>query len=104
MLPGPATAPGTARYAARFRAHQQVGFFRKAQSLTVSNIGIGTYLGNMDQATDQNYADAVGAALTAGVNFIDTSLNYRNQRSERSASASRRGSSADQSNAASYAR
>ncbi|HXA68605.1 MAG TPA: aldo/keto reductase, partial [Bryobacteraceae bacterium] len=26
----------------------------------------------------------VGAALAAGVNFIDTSLNYRNQRSERS--------------------
>ena len=84
MLPGRATAPGTARYAARFRAHQQVGFFRDAQSLTVSSIGIGTYLGNLDQATDRGYADAAGAALTAGVNFIDTSLNYRNQRSEQS--------------------
>jgi aryl-alcohol dehydrogenase-like predicted oxidoreductase len=38
----------------------------------------------MDQATDRRYAEAVGAALSAGVNFIDTSLNYRNQRSERS--------------------
>jgi aryl-alcohol dehydrogenase-like predicted oxidoreductase len=37
----------------------------------------------MNEATDRGYAEAVGAALSAGVNFIDTSLNYRNQRSER---------------------
>jgi aryl-alcohol dehydrogenase-like predicted oxidoreductase len=84
MLPGHATGAATARYAARFHAHQQVGFYRTAQLLTVSNIGIGTYLGEMDEATDRGYAEAVGAALAAGVNFIDTSLNYRNQRSERS--------------------
>jgi aryl-alcohol dehydrogenase-like predicted oxidoreductase len=84
MLPGHATAAATARYAGRFRAHQKVGFYRTAQLLTVSNVGIGTYLGEMDEATDRGYAEAVGAALAAGVNFIDTSLNYRNQRSERS--------------------
>jgi aryl-alcohol dehydrogenase-like predicted oxidoreductase len=84
MLPGHTTAPSTASYAARFPTHQAVGFYRDAQSLTVSNIGIGTYLGEMDEATDRGYSEAVGAALSAGVNFIDTSLNYRNQRSERS--------------------
>lgn len=84
MLSGHATDPGTARYAARFPTHQTVGFYRNAQSLTVCNIGIGTYLGELDQATDQGYAEAVGTALSAGINFIDTSLNYRNQRSERS--------------------
>jgi aryl-alcohol dehydrogenase-like predicted oxidoreductase len=84
MLPGRATPHSTARYAGRFHAHQEVGFYRTAQSLTVSNIGIGTYLGEMDEATDRGYAEAAGAALAAGVNFIDTSLNYRNQRSERS--------------------
>jgi len=84
MLLGHATDHGTARYAARFPTHQTVGFYRNAQSLTVCNIGIGTYLGELDNATDQGYAEAVGTALSAGVNFIDTSLNYRNQRSERS--------------------
>jgi len=84
MLPGRASTPATARYAARFPTHQDVGFYRDAQSLTISNIGIGTYLGELDQTTDQGYAEAVGKALSAGVNFIDTSLNYRNQRSERS--------------------
>src|SRR5579864_1007325 len=84
MLPGRANTPATAQYAGRFSAHRNVGFYRVTQSLTVSNIGIGSYLGEMDQATDRGYVDAVGAALHAGVNFIDTSLNYRNQRSERS--------------------
>jgi aryl-alcohol dehydrogenase-like predicted oxidoreductase len=84
MLPGRATALATAGYTGRFRAHQDVGFYRTAQLLTVSNIGIGTYLGEMNEATDRGYAEAVGAALSGGVNFIDTSLNYRNQRSERS--------------------
>src|ERR1700682_6368083 len=84
MLRGHATAPATARYASRFPDQQAVAFYRDAQSLTVSNIGIGTYLGEMDDATDRGYAEAVGAAVSAGVNFIDTSLNYRNQRSERS--------------------
>jgi aryl-alcohol dehydrogenase-like predicted oxidoreductase len=84
MLPGHATASATARYAQRFCAQQAAGFYRDAQSLTVCNIGIGTYLGEMDQATDQGYTGAVEAALASGVNFIDTSLNYRNQRSERS--------------------
>ena len=84
MLPGHATASGTARYAARFPTHQTVGFYRSAQSLTVCNIGIGTYLGELDEATDRGYAESVRAALSDGVNFIDTSLNYRNQRSERS--------------------
>jgi aryl-alcohol dehydrogenase-like predicted oxidoreductase len=83
MLPGRATGAATARYAGRFRAHQEVGFYRAAQLLTVSNIGIGTYLGEMNEATDRGYTQALGVALSAGVNFIDTSLNYRNQRSER---------------------
>ena len=58
--------------------------------MSVSNIGIGTYLGEMDEATDRSYARAVGVALAHGVNFIDTSLNYRNQRSERSIGAALR--------------
>ena len=83
MLPGSATAQATARFAERFPAAKAAGFYRVAQFLTVSNIGIGTYLGEMDEAIDRGYREAVTASLAGGVNFIDTSLNYRNQRSER---------------------
>jgi aryl-alcohol dehydrogenase-like predicted oxidoreductase len=57
-------------------------FYRQAQGLRVSSLGIGTYLGAMDQATDQGYRQSVSAALLGGINLVDTSLNYRNQRSE----------------------
>jgi len=58
-------------------------FYREAQHLRLSNIGLGTYLGAMDDATDQGYIEAVITAVRLGLNVIDTSLNYRNQRSER---------------------
>ena len=84
VFPYLADSSATLRFAARFPALKAAGFYREVQGLTVSNIGIGTYLGEMDAATDSSYTEAVRGALTAGVNFIDTSLNYRNQRSERS--------------------
>jgi len=52
--------------------------------LVLSSIGIGTYLGNADEATDQAYTRAVVRAVQLGVNVIDTAANYRFQRSERS--------------------
>ncbi|MFN7932717.1 MAG: aldo/keto reductase [Bryobacteraceae bacterium] len=80
MHQGYATPQGTARLAARFP--QSNGFYRKIQSIQLSTIGIGTYLGAMDEATDTSYARAVAAAVEGGINCIDTSLNYRNQHSE----------------------
>ena len=58
-------------------------FYRKTQSVTISSLGLGSYLGAMDDATDSGYEEAVKAAIDVGINCIDTSLNYRNQRSER---------------------
>jgi aryl-alcohol dehydrogenase-like predicted oxidoreductase len=55
--------------------------------LTVSSIGFGTYLGACDRETDACYTKAIETALTKGLNFIDTSLNYRNQQSERAVGA-----------------
>jgi len=52
--------------------------------ITLSTIGIGTYLGNADEATDASYTNAVVRAVQLGVNVIDTAANYRFQRSERS--------------------
>ena len=50
----------------------------------MSSVGIGTYLGEPDEDTDQAYATTVSRALELGVNVIDTAINYRLQRSERS--------------------
>jgi len=50
----------------------------------LSPIGIGTYLGNADEATDAGYTRAIVRAVQLGVNVIDTAANYRFQRSERS--------------------
>jgi len=52
--------------------------------ITLSSIGIDTYLGNADEATDASYTNAVVRAVQLGVNVIDTAANYRFQRSERS--------------------
>jgi aryl-alcohol dehydrogenase-like predicted oxidoreductase len=77
-----ATPSGTERFTHRFPTQKAAGFYRTAQSLQVSNIGLGTYLGNLDEATDRAYTEAIQTALRAGINVVDTSLNYRNQRSE----------------------
>ena len=79
-----ATPEGTARYAERFATVAGKNHFRRQQGLTLSSIGIGTYLGNPDEATDLGYANAVVRAVSSGVNVIDTAANYRFQRSERS--------------------
>ena len=78
-----ATPQGTAHYHDRFPNRAQ-GHFRNGQGLTLSSIGIGTYLGNADDDTDVSYANAIVRAVTLGVNVIDTAANYRFQRSERS--------------------
>jgi aryl-alcohol dehydrogenase-like predicted oxidoreductase len=79
-----ATLEGTKRYAERWRGRAANEHFREAGGLIVSSIGIGTYLGQPTPATDDAYTEAVVAAAQSGVNFIDTAINYRFQRSERS--------------------
>src|ERR1700690_829396 len=83
---GKATAEGTRRYAARFAGRAAAGHFREQFStgLILSSIGIGTYLGEPDDSTDAAYTAAVVAAVEGGANVIDTAINYRFQRSERS--------------------
>jgi len=81
---GFATPDGTVRLAARFPAFRDCGFYRKVDLLEVSSLGLGTYLGNADDQTDTAYRDAAIAAVRGGMNFLDTAINYRHQRSERS--------------------
>ena len=85
LMAGSATPQGTLRYAARFRGKSAAGHFREIPSgLVLSSIGIGTYLGEADEATDEAYGGAVVAAVEGGFNVVDTAINYRFQRSERS--------------------
>jgi aryl-alcohol dehydrogenase-like predicted oxidoreductase len=80
----------TAAYAARFPELARCQHFRKLRwpapapaGALVSSLGIGTYLGDEDDATDTGYADALRAAILGGINLIDTAITYRRQRSER---------------------
>lgn len=89
MIEGFATAEGTQRFAERFGSLCSSGHFRKPShaaglsELTFSSIGLGTYLGEPDDASDQLYVQAVHTALRTGINVLDTAINYRHQRSER---------------------
>jgi aryl-alcohol dehydrogenase-like predicted oxidoreductase len=79
-----ASPPGTARFQRRFADRFADDFFRPfAGELAASSLGIGTYLGECDDGDDTNYGTAIRAALERGINVIDSSINYRCQRSER---------------------
>jgi aryl-alcohol dehydrogenase-like predicted oxidoreductase len=82
-IPSFATTAGTTRYRERFQVHAAANHFREQQSLLLSSVGIGTYLGNPDDETDKRYTAAVVRAVELGANVIDTAANYRFQRSER---------------------
>jgi aryl-alcohol dehydrogenase-like predicted oxidoreductase len=82
MIEGFATPEGTSAYARR-QARATPEHFHDFDGGRVSSVGIGTYLGSDDAATDAGYRDAVVRAVASGINVIDTAINYRNQRSER---------------------
>ncbi len=85
---GFATSVGTERFAARSAAsgHVAPAHFRHASTgVQISSIGLGTYLGRPDSATDLAVEQAVAICLASGrVNILDTAINYRSQRAERS--------------------
>ena len=81
MIAGFATSEGTDAYCRRVGAAPE--HFRASGGWRLSSLGIGTYLGGEDAATDQLYRDAVMSVLELGINVVDTAVNYRHQRSER---------------------
>lgn len=82
MEPGKAADQGMANYARLF-PDAAPGHFRTAQGLTLSSIGLGTYLGDPTDEYDDLYAKSAALALTLGCNVFDAAVNYRFQRSER---------------------
>lgn len=82
MIAGKATPEGTAAFAKK-HASRHADHWKSALELTLSSIGMGSYLGNADPVTDGKYTETAAAALEGGINVIDTAINYRFQRSER---------------------
>jgi aryl-alcohol dehydrogenase-like predicted oxidoreductase len=78
-----ATFEGTSNYKGRFAGVAAEGHFRRSQGLWMSSIGLGSYLGGVDDWTDAAYRGAVKYAVELGCNVFDTAANYRCQRSER---------------------
>ena len=82
-----ATKEGTKRYSERILTannHFRVTS-KETGSLTLSSLGMGTYLGEMDDNTDKLVEQAVVQSIeSGGINVIDTAINYRYQKSERS--------------------
>lgn len=85
--PGPgasrATTAGTVRFAERAATRGEDYFRDFPRKLLVSALGSGSYLGDCTDEEDTRYHASVRAAISGGVNIIDTASNYRCQRSER---------------------
>ena len=82
MISGFATPEGTKKFAQNSDVNQDN--FKEFENLTLSNVGIGTYLGDPDARTDQLVSEAVKQSILSGVNVVDTAINYRAQKAERS--------------------
>src|SRR5262245_62126239 len=83
MIKGKATPEGTAAFAKNHPKAHERHWKSALGGLTLSSVGMGSYLGNADPITDGKYIAAVGKAFDAGINVLDSAINYRYQRSER---------------------
>jgi len=83
MITGYATPEGTKKFAERQNQDSHKNY-KNVHNLTLSNVGIGTYLGNPDTETDYIVQSAVKKSILGGINVIDSAINYRAQKAERS--------------------
>jgi len=87
-LTGHASSEGTSRFRDRAISARRLPaeHFREVPGdLLLSSVGLGTYIGAPDGPTDLAVEQAVLVCLTSGrVNVLDTAINYRHQRAERS--------------------
>jgi aryl-alcohol dehydrogenase-like predicted oxidoreductase len=86
ILEGHATPKGTRKYAnyavsqGKPRSH-----FKFFDNLHLSSLGIGTYLGQLSEEDDRAVENAVYESIRSGsINVIDTAINYRAMKSEKS--------------------
>jgi len=83
MISGFSTPDGTKEFTQKNTGALPVNY-KQYQNLTLSNVGVGTYLGNTDEITDELVKNAVKKSILSGINVIDTAINYRAQKAERS--------------------
>ena len=87
LLKGHATSAGTKRYAdaAVKNKGKPASHFRLFDELYLSSLGIGTYLGKPTKEDDQLMERAVYDSIKSGsMNVVDTAINYRAMKSEKS--------------------
>jgi len=86
MLEGYATPEGTKRYQEYATAQDKpTSHFKSFDGLQLSSIGMGTYLGQPTQEDDLAVENAVYQSVKSGaVNVVDTAINYRAMKSEKS--------------------
>ena len=72
MISGNATPEGTEKFAKNSGVNP--GNFKTFENLFLSNVGIGTYLGDADARTDELVTNAVKQSIQSGVNVIDTAM------------------------------
>jgi aryl-alcohol dehydrogenase-like predicted oxidoreductase len=78
-----ATPEGTLRFVHAQPESRRANYRQTVDGLWASSIGLGTYLGEADDATDSTYRQAFARAISLGCNVFDCAINYRFQRSER---------------------
>jgi aryl-alcohol dehydrogenase-like predicted oxidoreductase len=85
-LEGFATREGTEKYAQQADAKGiPSSHFKTYQDLKLSSIGMGTYLGDLTPEDDRDVEEAVYTSVSSGaVNVVDTAINYRAMKSEKS--------------------
>lgn len=85
-LEGSATPQGTQKYMQRATSlGKPASHFKTFDNLHLSSIGMGTYLGQPSQEDDLAVENAVYESAKSGaINVIDTAINYRAMKSEKS--------------------
>jgi aryl-alcohol dehydrogenase-like predicted oxidoreductase len=88
---GFATPEGTRRYRERFEGKASAGlpiadghFRDTSEGLSLTSLGMGTYLGSLDEQTSHDMTAAAVQSVSSGaINVLDSAINYRYQLSER---------------------
>lgn len=87
-LSGRATAEQTAGWKKMVCSQQatvkpQDASFKTFNGLTLSGIGIGTWMGYLSSEVDRQYIETMTHAGCRGINVFDTAINYRHMKAER---------------------
>jgi aryl-alcohol dehydrogenase-like predicted oxidoreductase len=86
VINGHATLEGTKKYLDyAIQKGKPSTHFRQFDGLYLSSIGMGTYLGKPNEQDDKDMENAIYESIKSGaVNVIDTAINYRAMKSEKS--------------------